>query len=79
MWMCTRTQPTGIVPEIVSEYPHTLYFTDGTQLFSRNRFQKHRLVDMAGYSPEKTAETILAENKIYPIYAAGTKTWKLSR
>lgn len=65
--------------ELVSEYPHTLYFTDGTQLFSRNRFQKHRLVDMAGYSPEKTAETILAENKIYPIYAAGTKTWKLSR
>lgn len=65
----------GFVVE--SEFPYTLYYTDGTALFSRNRFQKHLLKEMKGFSNDKTADEILAENHIYPIYAAGTKTWKL--
>lgn len=61
-----------------TEHPYTLYYTDGTRLYSRNRYQKHKLKDMKGYSDDKTADEILRESGIHPIYAAGTKTWRIS-
>lgn len=64
--------------KLMRENPVTLYFTNGVNLFSRNQYQKHRLKDFPGYEESKTANEILAENNIFPVYSAGTKRWELS-
>lgn len=61
------------------EHPFTLYYTDGRGLFSRNKYQKHKLKNMIGYSVDKTANEILSENNIYPVWGSGTKTWVLNK
>jgi hypothetical protein len=61
---------------LVYEHPYTLAYTNGSNLFTRETFQKQKLKSMRGYSDEKTADEILSENGIYPVYGAGTKTWE---
>jgi len=60
---------------LVSESPKTLYYTDGVVLYSRNKFQKHKIKDLPGYNDNKTANQVLEENGIFAVYGAGTKTW----
>jgi len=63
---------------LVSEHPFTLYYTDGKNIFSRNRFQRHKLSGLPNYDESLTADEILASNDIYSVYGSGTKTWACS-
>lgn len=62
---------------LVHEHPFTLYYTDGKNLFSRNKYQKHKLVNLPNYDKSLTADEILRDNDIYSVYGSGTKTWLL--
>lgn len=62
---------------LLREIPYTLNYTDNRELYTRHRFQKHRLSDMfPDYSGESVDE-FLQEKGIHPIYGAGTKTWEI--
>ena len=56
---------------------YTLQYTDKSKVYPREKFQKYKLKDWPGYSEEKTANEIVMENGILPIYAAGVTTWEI--
>lgn len=62
---------------LISEAPRTLFYTYAGKVYDRNRYQKHKLTGWDNYSPEKTANQILREKHIYPVYHSGTRTWEI--
>jgi len=56
------------------ENKYTLYYTDGNSLFSRERFQRHKL---KGVTYGQSVEKFLNLRGIYSIYGPGTKKWRL--
>lgn len=47
------------------------FWCKGRKLYSRVKFQKHKLTEMPGYSEDKTEEQIMVENGYWKIYDAG--------
>lgn len=66
-------QANGFVLE--KEHPYTLYYVQGGKLFSRERFQKHKLHAIYPEYNGEPVEEFLAERGVFSLYAAGTKTW----
>jgi len=62
---------------LVSSTNYTMYYTDFKQLYSRNMFQKHKLLKRYNTTKSETAEDIAAEHGYYIIWGAGTRKWKL--
>ena len=51
------------------------YYTDGTNLYSRQDFMKHKLLERFGGDSSKTEEVLAAENGYYRYYTAGNTKW----
>lgn len=58
------------------ENKHTLHYTDGSILYPRQKFQRHKLV---GIQKGESVEEFLNKQGIYSIYGSGTKKWRLKR
>lgn len=59
--------------ELVSESVSYFYFKGGLT-FSRNNFQKHKLVEQ-GHDPNKSETEIMDELGYYKVWDCGTRTW----
>ena len=66
----------GFRLEKVNKY--TLYYTDTLNLYSRNQFQRHKLIEKYGMS-DSTAKEIAERHGFYQIWGAGTKKWVLTK
>jgi len=58
----------------------SLFYTDFKNIFSRQKFQKHKLKKIfpKTFDESLSAKDILANNKIYPVYTSGNWKYLLS-
>jgi len=66
----------GFTLDKVNRY--TLHYTDTINLYSRNQFQRHKLIEKYGDS-ELTAREIAEKHGFYQIWGPGTKKWTFSK